>query len=377
SLFCLAFLFSICHGSHSLPARRSPHLDGLLPNGNFEQVPDKSNMRKKQIIGKYSLPHWEISGHVELVSSGLQPGGFYFTVPRGVHAARLRNLASISQHVRVKHGLVYSLTFEVTCTCPQNENIRVSVPGQTNELPVQTLFSTNGGDTYAWAFNATSDLVKITFHNLGVQEDPSCGPLVDVVAIKEILPLRIIGCTIITLTKIFPRNLVKNGGFEIGPHVFKNLSTGVLIPTKIQDLISPVPGWIVESLKPVKYIDNGHFNVPSGLAAIEIIAGRESAIAQIIRTIAGKHYILSFVVGDAHNGCHGSMMVEAFAGRSAFKLQFESNAKKTFKAGRFTFCAVSNRTKISFNSGFYHTKPHDFGQICGPVLDNVRVVMTR
>lgn len=147
-------------------------------------------MIKRQIIGKYSLPHWEISGHVELVSGGPQPGGFYFAVPRGVHAAKLGNLASISQYVKVKRGLVYSLTFGVTRTCAQDENIRISVPGQTNELPIQTLFSTNGGDTYAWAFKATSDFVKVTFHNPGVQEDPSCGPLVDAVAIKEILPLR-------------------------------------------------------------------------------------------------------------------------------------------------------------------------------------------
>ena len=24
---CLAFLFALCHGSHSLPAQRTPHLD--------------------------------------------------------------------------------------------------------------------------------------------------------------------------------------------------------------------------------------------------------------------------------------------------------------------------------------------------------------
>ncbi|KAJ0258324.1 Uncharacterized protein HA466_0071320 [Hirschfeldia incana] len=363
---CLAFLLSLCHGSHSLSAQRTPHLDALLPNGNFEKVPNKSNMRKRQIIGKYSLPHWEISGHVELVSGGPQPGGFYFAVPRGVHAARLGNLASISQYVKVKRGLVYSLTFGVTRTCAQDENIRISVPGQTNELPIQTLFSTDGGDTYAWAFKAASDLVKVTFHNPGVQEDPSCGPLVDAVAIKEILPLR------------YTRgNLVKNGGFEIGPHVFSNFSTGILIPAKVQDLISPLPGWIVESLKPVKYIDNRHFEVPSGLAAVELVAGRESAIAQIIRTIAGRNYILSFAVGDAHNGCHGSMMVEAFAGKTAFKLRFESNGKGAFKVGRFRFRADSNRTRLTFYSGFYHTKLHDFGHLCGPVLDSVSVVMTR
>ncbi|VVB03051.1 unnamed protein product [Arabis nemorensis] len=360
---CFLLLLSIFHGSYSLQPLRTPHLDGLLPNGNFEQPPLKSNMKGRQIIGANSLPHWQISGHVELTAGGPQPGGFYFPVPRGIHAVRLGSLATISQDVKVKRGLVYALTFGATRTCAQDENIKVSVPGQANELPIQTVFSSDGGDTYAWAFNATSDLVKVTFHNPGVQEDRTCGPLLDVVAIKEILPLR------------YTRgNLVKNGGFETGPHVFANFSTGILIPARIQDLISPLPGWIVESLKPVKYIDNRHFKIPSGLAAVELVAGRESAIAQIIRTVAGTHYAISFAVGDAQNGCHGSMMVEAFVGKSAFKVPFESQGKGGFKTGRFAFVADSNRTRITFYSGFYHTKLHDFGHLCGPVLDSVVVL---
>lgn len=167
---------------------------------------------------------------------------------------------------------------------------------------------------------------------------------------------------------------MKNGGFEIGPHVFANYSIGILIPARIQDLISPLPGWIVESLKPVKYIDNRHFKVPSGLAAVELVAGRESAIAQIIRTDAGKAYILSFTVGDAQNGCHGSMTVEAFAGKEPFKLSFVSEGKGVFKTGHFRFVADSDRTRLTFYSAFYHTKLNDFGHLCGPVLDSVVVL---
>ena len=70
-------------------------------------------------------------------------------------------------------------------------------------------------------------------------------------------------------------------------------------------------------------------------------------------------------------------MMEAFAGKAAFKLRFESNGKGAFKVGRFRFRADSNRTRLTFYSGFYHTKLHDFGHLCGPVLDNVSVVMTR
>lgn len=167
---------------------------------------------------------------------------------------------------------------------------------------------------------------------------------------------------------------MKNGGFETGPHVFNNFSTGVLLPPKQKDIISPLPGWIIESLKPVKYIDRKHFFVPSGFAAIELVAGRESAIAQVIRTVPNKSYNLTFTIGDAKNGCHGSMMVEAFAAKETLKLPFESQGKGGFKTASLKFQAIDSRTRITFYSAYYHTKLKDYGHMCGPVLDDVSVV---
>lgn len=161
-----------------------------MQNGDFEEAPARSNLKKTVITGKYSLPKWEINGVVEYVSGGPQPGGFYLAIPRGVHAVRLGNEASISQNLSLKPGSVYSITFGATRTCAQDEVLRVSVPGQSSDLPLQTLYSSDGGDTYALAFKAVSQVVKLTFHNPGIQEDPTCGPLVDAVAIKEILPPR-------------------------------------------------------------------------------------------------------------------------------------------------------------------------------------------
>ncbi|KAL3755302.1 hypothetical protein ACJRO7_002365 [Eucalyptus globulus] len=339
-------------------------LDGLLPNGDFEEAPKPSDLKKTVIVGKHSLPKWEIDGLVEFVSGGPQPGGFFLPVPRGVHAVRLGNEASVSQYVSVKPGSEYALTFGATRTCAQDEVLRISVgPGQSADLGIQTLYSSDGGDTYAWAFKAPSKSVKVTFHNPGIQEDPTCGPLLDAVAIKEMLPL-----------KYTPGNLIKNGGFEIGPHVFKNFSTGVLLPAKQKDLISPLPGWIIESMKPVKYVDRKHFFVPSGLAAVELVAGRESAMAQIIRTVPNKFYNLTFTVGDAKNGCHGSMMVEAFAAKDTLKVPYESTSKGGSKTANLKFQATSARTRITFFSAYYHTKLHDYGHMCGPVLDDVKVV---
>ncbi|RZC48974.1 hypothetical protein C5167_017405 [Papaver somniferum] len=137
--------------------------------------------------------------------------------------------------------------------------------------------------------------------------------------------------------------MVKNGDIENGLHVSENFSTGVLIPPKQQDLISPLPG-------------------------------RESAISQVLRLIANEFYTLTFTIGDAENGCHGSMMVEAFAAKETFKAPFTSNRKGEFKTSSFKFQAISNRTRITFYSAYYHTKLDDYGTLCGPVLDQVKVL---
>lgn len=167
--------------------------------------------------------------------------------------------------------------------------------------------------------------------------------------------------------------MVRNPGFEEAPHRLFNSSHGVLLPPKQLDVTSPLPGWIIESLKAVKFIDSQHFNVPFGKGAVELVAGRESAIAQVLRTVPNKIYNLSFVVGDARNGCHGSMMVEAFAGKDTLKVPFTSQGKGGFKAASLKFKAASPRTRITFYSSFYHTRVDDYGSLCGPILDQVRV----
>ncbi|KAA0048369.1 DUF642 domain-containing protein [Cucumis melo var. makuwa] len=341
-------------------------LEGLLANGNFEVPPAKTNLKKTVIIGKNSLPSWEINGLVEYISGGPQPGGMFFPVAHGVHAVRLGNEASISQIIQVKKGSLYALTFGASRTCAQDEVLSVLVPPQNGSLPLQTLYSSDGGDVYAYGFVAPSDSVKVTFHNPGVQEDPACGPLLDAVAIKELV--RPLPTTV---------NLVRNPSFEVGPHRLGNSTNGVLLPPRQEDVTSPLPGWIIESLKAVKFIDSKHFNVPDGEAAIELVAGRESAVAQIIRTIPNKVYSLKFKVGDAKNGCHGSMMVEAFAAKETVKVPFQSEGKGLYKDAILKFTATSPRTRITFFSSYYHTRTDDFGSLCGPVLDDVSVALAK
>lgn len=168
-------------------------------------------------------------------------------------------------------------------------------------------------------------------------------------------------------------NLVKNGGYETAPHVFKNFSTGVLLLPKQQDLISPLAGWIIESLKPVKYIDAKHFSVPPGIAAIELIGGRESAIAQIIRTVPNKPYNLTLIIGDTKNGCHVSMMVEDFAAKETVKVPINLKGRLNSRLQLSNSKQLSDSTRITFYPAYYHTKLHNFGHMCGRVLDDVRV----
>lgn len=176
---------------------------GYLDNGNFEEQPKPTDLKKSVLVGKYALPKWEIDGLVEYISGGPQPGGMFFAVAHGVHAVRLGNDASISQTIKVKPGSLYALTFGASRTCAQAEVLSVIVLPQKGDLPLQTLYSSNGGDTYAWGFIPISDTVTVKFHNPGVQEDPACGPLLDAVAIKELFPPRPTRCKRITKLAIY------------------------------------------------------------------------------------------------------------------------------------------------------------------------------
>lgn len=303
---------------------------------------------------------------MEYIRAGQKQGDMLLVVPEGAAAVRLGNEASIKQFVNVTKGMYYSITFSAARTCAQEEQLNVSVAPDSGVLPMQTLYSSNGWDSYAWAFQAMYNVVEILIHNPGVEEDPACGPLIDSIAIKALYP-----------PKATNQNLLKNGDFEEGPYVFPNTSWGVLVPPNIEDDHSPLPAWMIESLKAVKYIDSNHFSVPQGKRAVELVAGKESAIAQVARTKVGTTYQLSFAVGDASNSCEGSMIVEAFAGKDTIKVPYESKGKGGYKRAILRFVATTTRTRIMFLSTFYTMRSDDFASLCGPVVDDVKLLSVR
>ncbi|XWS16992.1 hypothetical protein CRYUN_Cryun33cG0029300 [Craigia yunnanensis] len=359
-------LCATCHIALSLTndtARNGTVADGLLENGNFERAPNATNMRGTEVVGRYAIPGWVNEGFVEYIKSGQKQGDMLLVVPEGAYAVRLGNEASIKQKIKVIKGMYYSITFSAARTCAQEERLNVTVAPDSGVLPIQTVYSSTGWDNYAWAFKAESDEVELIIHNPGVEEDPACGPLIDAVAIKALYPPRPTN-----------KNIMKNAGFEEGAYIFPNTPWGVLIPPNIEDDHSPLPGWMVESLKAVKYIDSAHYFVPQGRRAVELVAGKESAIAQITRTIIGKTYRLSFSVGDANNSCAGSLVVEAFAGKDTLKVPYKSKGTGGFKRAALIFKAVSNRTRIMFLSTFYTMRSDDFSSLCGPVVDDVKLL---
>ncbi|KAJ6862320.1 hypothetical protein NC652_039228 [Populus alba x Populus x berolinensis] len=366
-LLSVLLFATTCHSVFSF-------VEGLVENGNFELSPKQSDMKGTEMIGRYALPKWEISGFVEYIKAGQKQGDMLLVVPEGAYAVRLGNEASIKQRLNLTKGMYYSITFSAARTCAQEETLNISVSPEWGVLPMQTMYSSNGWDSYAWAFKALISPVEFVIHNPGVEEDPACGPLIDSVAITYLHPprptnskfpvnflcIRLMPLVSSRALKDYlpqlPHNIyglafkehTEKWGFEEGPYVFPNTTWGVLIPPNIEDKHSPLPGWMVESLKAVKYIDVEHFSVPQGRRAVELVAGKESAIAQVARTVIGKTYTLSFAVGDASNSCEGSMVVEAFAGKDTLKVPYESKGKGGFKRAVLKFVAVSTRTRIMF-----------------------------
>jgi hypothetical protein len=169
-----------------LTTRFNGSCSGLLPNGNFEEAPPKSQLNGTRVMGRNAIPHWEISGYVEYIGSGQKQGDMLLPVPEGAYAVRLGNEASIQQRLPVTPGAHYSITFSAARTCAQAEQLNVTVAPESDILPIQTVYTSSGWDSYSWAFKATGSVVSLIIHNPGVAEDPACGPLVDLFAIKTL-----------------------------------------------------------------------------------------------------------------------------------------------------------------------------------------------
>ncbi|XP_008792993.2 uncharacterized protein LOC103709448 [Phoenix dactylifera] len=342
--------------------------DGLLNNGDFETPPTRGFPNPRLAAGEdtTSLPGWTINGTVELIESDQRQGGMILIVPQGKHAVRLGNEAEVSQDLELEKGSTYSVTFSAARTCAQLEALNVSAAGAAAAaVDLQTLYSVEGWDAYAWAFQAQQEEgaeARLAFKNPGMEEDPTCGPVIDNIAIKKLF------------TPDRPEdNAVINGDFEEGPWVFPNATLGVLLPTNLDEETTSLPGWIVESNRAVRYIDSYHFNVPQGKRAIELLSGKEGIISQMVETTPQKKYGLTFTLGDAGDSCQLPLAVMAFAGDQAQNFHYSPMGNATRQPANLTFTARAERTRVAFYSVYYNTRSDDRSSLCGPVVDEVRV----
>ncbi|VAH33739.1 unnamed protein product [Triticum turgidum subsp. durum] len=298
--------------------------DGLLPNGDFRNGPDKSQMKGPVLTGKHAIPNWELSGFVEYIESGHTQADMMLPVPE--------------------------------------EKLNVSVDPEFGLLPIQTVYTNTGWDTYSWAFKPRHTTVWLSIHNTGIEENPACGPLIIAVAIKTLYP------------QLYNKgNMVKNGDFEQGPYIFPNTPWGVLMPPIFEDVHSPLPWWMIMSdTKVVKYIDAQHHAVPKGARAVELVAGVEVALVQeVLGTVPGRSYRLTFSVGDARNGCVGSLGVDVYAARERLRVSYVSRGTGGHKCGKLEFTAIADKTRVVFQSSNHHTVN---ATLCGPVVDDVWLV---
>lgn len=164
-----------------------------------------------------------------------------------------------------------------------------------------------------------------------------------------------------------------NGDFEEGPWMPKNVSLGVLLPTNLDEEISALPGWNVESNRAVRYIDSYYYSVPQGKRAIELLSGKEGIISQMVETSPNKVYSLTFALGHAGDKCRQPLAIMAFAGDQAQNIHYTPNSNSTFQIASLNFTAKADRTRIAFYSVYYNTRSDDMSSLCGPVLDDVRV----
>ncbi|XP_076960358.1 BIIDXI-like protein At5g11420 [Bidens hawaiensis] len=339
--------------------------DGLLANGNFETAPTGGFTDDGATDSPDGVPSWKLNGTVELVASGQKQGGMILIVPEGRHAVRLGNDAQISQQVKLEKGEIYSIIFSASRTCAQLESLNVSVPPASQTIDLQTLYSVQSWDTYAWAFQADQEDANVVFTNPGMEDDPTCGPIIDDIAIKKLF--------VPTKPK---ENAVLNGDFEEGPWMFRNASLGVLLPTNLDEETSSLPGWIVESNRAVRYIDSYHFSVPGGKRAVELLSGKEGIISQMVPTKPNKPYTMSFSLGHAGDSCKQPLAVMAFAGDQAENVHYTPNANSTFQTANVNFTAKAERTRVAFYSVYYNTRSDDMSSLCGPVVDDIRVVVS-
>ncbi|XP_026441766.1 uncharacterized protein LOC113340930 isoform X2 [Papaver somniferum] len=320
-----------------------------------------------------TLPGWSYQGTVQYVISSGQGGNAIYLGQNG--KINQNGNQTFKDDLNYDYLLTFSLKpAQPNCTSPTS--VTISVPNRS----VVVSFDKKFGNSSSWQTHAcylgvhgNKELIKLMIENQSTNTT-KCGVILDSFILKLIPNPVSYGYNMLDEFDNGPvinrqkKNLVLNGGFEVGPAFPNNSFGGVLIGAESNSTQSSLNRW--EIFGTVKYITtNKNYSVPEGVAAIELVSGKLSGVQTTVTLEKGFTYILDVSIYENNEACIGDFEVGVQAGSTVQNFTIERNGKVWGTSFGWHIKADSSVTPISIRS-FATTKTKD-QVLCGPVIDKV------
>ncbi|XP_057774913.1 protein DUF642 L-GALACTONO-1,4-LACTONE-RESPONSIVE GENE 2-like [Salvia miltiorrhiza] len=332
----------------------------FLKNPDFEIPP--ANVTANTSTEANSIPGWSVSGTVWYVASGNSGG----------HAVQLGQNGKISQRLTAtgnyNNALDYIVSFTLAAQniqCANNRTaLNVTLRDYLDRNLSRVIYMLKNSSRNAWERHSFKvpqmggkDYVDIHIQSVaGYDNDnDTCWPLVDAFTVNtNQMPIWYDG------------NMLSNGGFEVGPAFGNKSGNGIILNEEDDEFYSPLQQWSV--IGSIRYIDSGHYKVPGGRAAVELLSGGVQKDFPSLPT--ANSYTLNFTVGDANDSCAADLVVHVRVGASVWEFRVKSNG--TGSAFRHSVGFRAEASSLVFYS--YEETVSGDGALCGPVLDDVILV---
>lgn len=335
-----------------------------LENPDFETPPT-------DLLGDVPAPFLQLSQHNNIPGWSFQGTVLYVTasediaLPDNGHGIQLGPDGKINQTFSSGYeDMEYVLTFTLTSGgrhCSNHGGVIVSALGSQGVFKLKHRYGKHPWQIYGHylGFLREEEPINLVIEsqNPDFDSDSTCWPVIDSITVKTI-----------SIWSRQKKNMLFNGGFELGPEFLSRSTEGILINAASDPIESPLRHWAV--IGTIRYIDSENFIVPDGNAAVELISGASSSgIERTIMLKNGSIYTLEFILGDANNGCEGDFIVGVRAGSEEQILTIQSNGTGSANKFSMKFEAGLDQTVISFLS--YSSAVTKDGVFCGPVVDKV------
>ncbi|KAI3870053.1 hypothetical protein MKX03_017923 [Papaver bracteatum] len=319
-----------------------------------------------------TIPGWSYQGTVQYVISSSQGGNAIYLGQNGKINQTFKAVKKIDQNYD------YLLTFSLKPAQPNcPTSVTISVPNRS----VVVSFDKKFGNSSSWQTHAcylgvhrNKELINLAIENQSTNTT-KCGVILDSFILKLIPnPASYYDDNVLFENGQFikgKKNLVLNGGFEVGPAFPNSSFGGVILDAESNPTQSPLNQWAISGT--VKYITtNKNYEIPEGVAAIELISGRSSGVQTTVTLNKGSNYDLKVYISGSDAACIGSFQLSVQAGSIIEKVMIEGTSGNHLSSFLWTIEADSSVTPISIRSiTTTQTKDH---VLCGPVIDNVILV---